>query len=86
MPALKLGHCVMSSWGQRSPCLMASRAACAGRKTVSDNYMTGPGAHENAAMSAVVDGRIEEAQALAILALASAVNRLAAAQEAIANV
>jgi hypothetical protein len=52
---------------------------------VSDNYMTGPGAHENAAMSAVVDGRIEEAQALAILALASAVNRLAAAQEAIAN-
>jgi len=29
MPALKLGHCVMSSWGHRSPCLMASRAACA---------------------------------------------------------
>jgi hypothetical protein len=29
MPALKLGHRVMSSWGQRSPWLMASRAACA---------------------------------------------------------
>jgi SAM-dependent methyltransferase len=29
MPALKLGHCVMSWCGQRSLCLMASRAACA---------------------------------------------------------
>ena len=47
--------------------------------------MNGPGAHESAAMSALTEGHIEEAQAIAILALASAVNRLAAAQEAIAN-
>lgn len=57
------------------------------RNTVSDDYhMIGPGAHENAAMSAIAEGRIEEGQVIAILALASAVNRLAAAQEAIANV
>jgi hypothetical protein len=31
--------------------------------------------HENSAMTAVMDGRIEEAQAFAILTLASAVNR-----------
>jgi hypothetical protein len=36
-------------------------------------------------MNALTEGRTEEAQVLAILALASAVNRLAAAQEAIAN-
>jgi hypothetical protein len=53
-------------------------------ETVSDS-MIGPGSHENAAMNAITEGRIEEGQAIAILALASAVNRLAAAQEAIAN-
>jgi hypothetical protein len=50
--------------------------------------MTGPGAHEDSAMAALArDGASarEEAQVLAILALASAVNRLAAAQEALAG-
>jgi hypothetical protein len=65
------------------------RASCAlrmeGRKTVSDYDLTGPGAHENSAMNALVSGRTEDAQVLAILALAPALNRLAAAQEAIGN-
>lgn len=52
---------------------------------VSDNNMIGPGAHEDAATGAVAKGESEEAKVFAILALASAVNRLAAAQEAIAN-
>jgi hypothetical protein len=47
--------------------------------------MTGPGAHEDAALSALADRRVEEAQVLAILALAAAVNRLAAAQEGAAG-
>jgi hypothetical protein len=47
--------------------------------------MTGPGAHEDAASNALQEGHTEEAQVQAILALASAVNRLAAAQEAIAS-
>ena len=55
------------------------------RKTVSDNQITAPGALEDSAMNALNGDRTEEAQVLAILALASAVNRLAAAQEAIAN-
>jgi hypothetical protein len=55
------------------------------RKTVSDYYTIGPGAHEGSAMSALTEGRTAEAQVIAILALASAVNRLAAAQDAIAN-
>lgn len=50
-----------------------------------DDQMIGPGAHENAASEALVNGRTEDAKVLALLALASAVNRLAAAQEAIAN-
>jgi hypothetical protein len=56
-----------------------------GRTTVSDNHMIGPGAHEDAATNALTDGDTETAKVLAILALASAVNRLAEAQEAIAG-
>jgi hypothetical protein len=52
---------------------------------MSDSHMTGPGAHEDSAMNALTGGRVDEAQVLAILALASAVNRLAAAQEATVN-
>jgi hypothetical protein len=50
-----------------------------------DDRMIGPGAHEVAAGQALTDGRTEEAKVLALLALASAVNRLATAQETIAN-
>ena len=56
-----------------------------GLNTVSDYDPTGPGAHENSAMNALASARTEDAQVLAILALASAVNRLAARQEAIGN-
>ncbi|MDP9847579.1 hypothetical protein [Streptosporangium lutulentum] len=52
---------------------------------MNDNVMVGPGAHEDSALNALADKRPEEAQVWAILALASAVNRLAEAQEAIAN-
>lgn len=52
---------------------------------MSDNTMTGPGAHEASASQALSNGETEEAKVLALLALASAVNRLAAAHEAIAN-
>lgn len=52
---------------------------------MSDNTMIGPGAHEVAASSALSNGDAEDAKVLALLALASAVNRLAAAHEAIAN-
>jgi len=51
-----------------------------GRQTVSDYDTTGPGAHEDSAVNALAAGRTEEAQVLAVLALASAVNLLAAAQ------
>ncbi|WP_165781468.1 hypothetical protein [Streptosporangium minutum] len=44
---------------------------------MSDSYMIGPGAHELAALNALADRKNEGAQVLAILALASAVNRLA---------
>jgi hypothetical protein len=47
--------------------------------------MVGPGAHEDSAVNAFNAGRADEAQVLAILALAAAVNRLAAAQESLAN-
>lgn len=47
--------------------------------------MIGPGAHEVAASQALTNGDTEEAKVLALLAVASAVNRLAAAHEAIAN-
>lgn len=47
--------------------------------------MIGPGAHENAAAAALANGETEEAKVLALLALASAVNRLAAAHETIAG-
>jgi hypothetical protein len=53
--------------------------------TVSDYQMTGPGAHEDSALNALGDRRVEEAQVFAILALAAAVNRLAAAQEGAAG-
>ncbi|MET9250261.1 hypothetical protein [Nonomuraea sp. NPDC003709] len=53
---------------------------------MSDNDMIGPGAHEIAALNALADDKSEDAKVLAILALASAVNRLAEAQEAIANI
>ena len=53
--------------------------------TVSDYQMAGPGAHEDSAVNALADRRVEEAQVLAILALAAAVNRLAAAQEGAAG-
>ena len=49
-----------------------------------DNDMAGPGAYEANAMNAIGAGRVDEAQVHAILALASAVSRLAAAQETIA--
>jgi hypothetical protein len=49
-----------------------------------DNDMAGPGAHETDAMNAIGVGRVEQAQVHAILALASAVSRLATAQEIIA--
>ena len=52
---------------------------------MSDDHMIGPGAHENAAHSASMNGDNETAIVYAVLALASAVNRLAAAQEVIAN-
>lgn len=47
--------------------------------------MIGPGDHETAAAVALRDGNTEEAKVLALLSLASAVNRLAQAQEDIAN-
>ena len=50
------------------------------------NAVISPGDHENAAISALHDhADMAEAQVLAILALASAVNRLAEAQETLAN-
>lgn len=52
---------------------------------MSNSHMTGLGAHEDSAMNTLTGGRVDEAQVLAILALASAVNRLAAAQEATVN-
>ena len=52
---------------------------------MSDTSMVGPGAHENAASAALTESRTDDAVVLALLALASAVNRLAAAHEAIAN-
>lgn len=39
--------------------------------------MTGPGDHETAAMNYLLNGDAQEAQVMAILALASAVNHLA---------
>ena len=48
--------------------------------------MISPGDHENAAISALNNhADMTEAQVLAILALASAVNRLAEAHETLAN-
>jgi hypothetical protein len=44
---------------------------------MSDSYMIGPGAHETAALNARTDRKNEDAQVPAILAPASAVNRLA---------
>jgi hypothetical protein len=52
---------------------------------MSDDHMIGPGAHEKAAHSSSMEGDNETAMVYAVLALASAVNRLAAAQEVVAN-
>lgn len=52
---------------------------------MTDSQMNGPGAHEAAAWQALMNGDAEDAKVLALLALASAVNRLAAAHETIAN-
>ena len=62
------------------------RGSPAERRThmASDSDMVGPGAQETNAAQAIQRDRVDEAQVYAILALASAVNRLAAAQEAIA--
>jgi len=57
----------------------------AGSQMTSDSDMVGPGAQEINAQNAITSGRVDEAQVHAILALASAVNRLAAAAEAIAT-
>jgi hypothetical protein len=51
----------------------------------SDDSMVGPGALETNAMNAIGRDRPDEAQVYAILALASAVNRLADAQQATAD-
>ena len=51
----------------------------------SDNDMIGPGAHETNTQNDLAAGRLDEAQVRTILALASAVNRLAAAAEDIAG-
>jgi hypothetical protein len=56
----------------------------AGFPMTGDSDMIGPGAHETNAQNAITGSRPGEAQVHAILALASAVNRLAAAAEAIA--
>jgi hypothetical protein len=48
-----------------------------------DKTMGGPGDYAVTAMSAIGSGRTDEAQVHAILALAAAVNRLAAAAEAL---
>ena len=45
-------------------------------RPVDDNHMIGPGAHEQAAHSASMDGDNATATVYAILALAAAVNRL----------
>ena len=52
---------------------------------MSDNTMNGPGDHETTSSQTLANGSTEDAKVLALLALASAVNRLAAAHEAIAN-
>lgn len=53
-------------------------------RPVDDNLTIGPGAHEKAAHSASMEGDNAAAMVYAILAVASAINRLAEAQEAIA--
>ena len=47
--------------------------------------LIGPGDHERAAHSSSMEGDNDTAMVYAVMALASAVNRLAAAQEVIAN-
>jgi hypothetical protein len=49
------------------------------------SHSTGSVAHEINAQNAIGRGEVSEAQVYAILALASAVNRLAVTQEAIAD-
>jgi hypothetical protein len=52
---------------------------------MSDDRMLSPANHEGSALDRAMKGDTTTAQVYAILALASAVNRLAAAQEVIAN-
>ena len=49
------------------------------------DQMNGPGDHEDAASQALANDHTEDAKVYALLVLASAVNRLADAQETIAN-
>jgi len=62
----------------------ASRPFAAAAAASANAGSSGPGAHEINAQNAITGSRVDEAQVHAILALASAVNRLAAAAEAIA--
>lgn len=48
---------------------------------LSDDSMIGPGAHENTALDTAADGDVAKAQVYALLAVASAINRLANAVE-----
>jgi hypothetical protein len=52
---------------------------------VNHSTMAGPGMHEDAARDALALDNVAEAQVRALLAIASAINRLADAQEALAE-
>lgn len=52
----------------------------------SDDSMIGPGAHEQVAHTQAMDGDTASAMVYAVLALASAVNRLADAQRDLVNI
>ena len=54
-------------------------------RSVDDNLMIGPGAHEQAAHRISMEGDNATAMVYAILAVASTINRLAEAQEGIAS-
>ncbi|WP_337819425.1 hypothetical protein [Pseudonocardia sp. Ae707_Ps2] len=49
-----------------------------------ENSMCGPGEHEHSAVGALADGEVEKAEVVALLAIASTVNRAAAALEKLA--
>ena len=52
---------------------------------MSDDTMVGPGMHEDAAQNRLDANQVERAQVHALLAIASAVNRLAQAMESMSN-